>query len=352
MTIPFTIDSSKTCGIYQLTASDAEYILANHNGDNRKLSTSHVSKIKKNVSCEGWVFDGQPITFNTSGNLTEGQHRLTVISQCRDADKLFETVVVTGVDPDTFSTTQGAKPRRAVDEIQRKHRAATNESISVLADLCQRKRGAALDINNAVDNWNEWRLFIQEGTLVADSLLSCTSKFDSQQKTVRAVATFCCRYGMKEQAEILFGMLEDEIGEAAEQVFARFYHARSDFSVPQQTFDVLEALCQRYPLVAVTNGNVDIDRVGLSPYFVGYYRSGENQTRMKPHPDMLHLVCQHLDLNAESVLHIGDNEFTDVGSAHRAGCASLWFNPNGRRLKTPCLPDGEYSDLDDLLQLL
>jgi len=148
------------------------------------------------------------------------------------------------------------------------------------------------------------------------------------------------------------GMLEDEIGEAAEQVFARFYHARSDFSVPQQTFDVLRALRQRYPLVAVTNGNVDIDRVGLSPYFVGYYRSGENQTRMKPHPDMLHLVCQHLDLNAESVLHIGDNEFTDVGSAHRAGCASLWFNPNGRRLKTPCLPDGEYSDLDDLLQLL
>ena len=211
MTIPFTIDSNKTCGIYQLTASDAEYILANHNGDNRKLSTSHVSKIKKNVSCEGWVFDGQPITFNTSGNLTEGQHRLTVISQCRDGDKLFETVVVTGVDPDTFSTTQGAKPRRAVDEIQRKHRAATNESISVLSDLCQRKRGAALDINNAVDNWNEWRLFIQEGTLVADSLLSCTSKFDSQQKTVRAVATFCCRYGMKEHAEILFGMLEDEI---------------------------------------------------------------------------------------------------------------------------------------------
>lgn len=211
MTIPFTMTSEKTCGVYMLDAASAQYILDNHNNDNRKLSTSHVSKIKKNVCSEGWVFDGQPITFNSHGNLTEGQHRLTVMSQCPDANKLFETVIVTGVDPNTFSITQGAKPRRAVDEIQRKDHNATNESISVLTDLCQRKRGAALDINNAVDNWNEWRLFIQEGTLVADSLLSCTGKFDSQQKTVRAVATFCCRYGMKEQAEILFGLLEDEI---------------------------------------------------------------------------------------------------------------------------------------------
>lgn len=211
MTIPFAIKETKDCGIYKITAEDAQYILANNNSDNRKLSTSHVSKIKKNVTCEGWVFDGQPITFNTQGNLTEGQHRLTVISQCPDKDRMFEIVVVTGVDPDTFSTTQGSKPRRAVDEIQRKNTDATNEAISVLSDICQRKKGQALDINNAVDNWNEWRLFIDEGILVSDSLLNSTGKFDSQQKTVRAVATLACRFGLKDQVDILYGMLEDEI---------------------------------------------------------------------------------------------------------------------------------------------
>ena len=211
MSIPFTINETKSCGIYEINASNAQFILDYHNNDNRQLSISHASKIKKNIKSEGWVFDGQPITFNTSGNLTEGQHRLSVIAQCPDPTKLFQTVVVTGVDPDTFSTTQGAKPRRAVDEIQRKYRAATNESISVLSDLCQRKKSNNLDINNAVDSWNEWRLFIQEGTVVSDSLLNSTGKFDSQQKTVRAVATFCCRYGYQEEVEILYGMLEDEI---------------------------------------------------------------------------------------------------------------------------------------------
>jgi hypothetical protein len=207
----FTVTSDKSCGIYQINAAQAQYILDNHNDDNRKLSASHVSKIKKNVTCDGWVFDGQPLTFNSQGNLTEGQHRLTVISQCSNREKLFETVVVTGVDPNTFSTTQGAKPRRAVDEIQRKYPTVTNESISVLTDLCQRKRGTSLDINNAIANYVEWRLFIDQGILCADSLLNSTGKFDSQQKTVRAVATFCSRYGLEDEAEILFGMLEDEI---------------------------------------------------------------------------------------------------------------------------------------------
>lgn len=211
MSIPFTISDHKDCGIYSITPSDAQYILANNNNDNRKLSACHVSRIKKNVSVEGWIFDGQPITFNTQGNLTEGQHRLTVISQCQDEERLFEVVVVTGVDPDTFSTTQGSKPRRAVDEIQRKYPDSTNEAISVLSDICKRKKGRDLDINLAIDYWEEWRLFIGQGIIVSDSLLNSTGKFDSQQKTVRAIATLACRYGYQDQVEILYGMLEDEI---------------------------------------------------------------------------------------------------------------------------------------------
>ena len=148
------------------------------------------------------------------------------------------------------------------------------------------------------------------------------------------------------------GVSKDEISAAAKQVFDRFYDARSDFEVPQQTFDVLTQLRAKFPLVAATNGNVDIHRIGLSEFFVGYFRSGEQGTRMKPYPDMLNLAAQQLDVENHQILHIGDNEFTDVGAALNGGCHSLWFNPQQRRYKTACLADGEYSDLDDLKQLL
>jgi putative hydrolase of the HAD superfamily len=136
-------------------------------------------------------------------------------------------------------------------------------------------------------------------------------------------------------------------------VFHDFYQARSDFVVPQLSFDVLAKLAKRYPLVAVTNGNADINRIGLAPYFVGYYRAGEQGTRMKPYPDMINLAAQHLDLPTRNILHIGDNEGSDIQAAHNAGCASLWINPQGRTFKSGVsLPNGEFSDLDDLLQLL
>lgn len=143
------------------------------------------------------------------------------------------------------------------------------------------------------------------------------------------------------------------LDEIVEQVFDDFYDARSDFEVPKQTFEVLDKLSRVYPLVAATNGNADINRLGLAPYFVGYYRAGEQGTRMKPYPDMLHLAAQHLDIPVENILHIGDNEGSDIQAALNAGCASLWFNSDGREYKSGyCLADGEYNHLDDLLQLL
>ena len=138
-----------------------------------------------------------------------------------------------------------------------------------------------------------------------------------------------------------------------EQVYSAFYQARSDFDVPQQSFDVLSKLKQKYPLFAVTNGNADFERIGLKPYFVDYYRAGERSTRMKPHPDMLNLITLQHGIAPENILHIGDSPASDIQAAVNAGCGSLWFNPDKKSYPVGyVLPTGEYSDLDDLLHLL
>lgn len=138
----------------------------------------------------------------------------------------------------------------------------------------------------------------------------------------------------------------------AEEIYQQFYIARSDFQVPSKTFEILSELTQRFPLVAVTNGNVDIDVIGLSDYFVGYYRAGEQGCRRKPYSDMLDLAAKHLDLPPQNILHLGDNLGSDVLSARRAGCQAWWFNPEKTKYAYGSLADAEYSDLADLLHLL
>lgn len=138
-----------------------------------------------------------------------------------------------------------------------------------------------------------------------------------------------------------------------DEAFSAFYQARSNFSIEPSVFAVLKQLSSRYPLVAITNGNVDIHRLGLTPYFVSYYRAGENGLRMKPYPDMLKAACRELDIKESELLHIGDNLLTDIKGAQNTGSPHLWFNPEHVELTGKAsLPTGEYSDLEELLQLL
>ena len=147
-----------------------------------------------------------------------------------------------------------------------------------------------------------------------------------------------------------FGVTEEKL---IQQVYDSFFQARSDFTMPQQTFDVLTQLKKKYQLIAVTNGNVDIDRVGLSGYFEGYYRAGANGCRMKPYPDMLTMAMKDLTLKPEQIIHIGDSVGSDIKAAHNAGVSSLWFNPDNKSYPSGyALPTAEYSELHDLLEFI
>jgi putative hydrolase of the HAD superfamily len=130
---------------------------------------------------------------------------------------------------------------------------------------------------------------------------------------------------------------------------------RNRFEVPQQSLDVLAELGQEIPLAAITNGNVDIDRIGLTPYFQKVLKAGPDGCA-KPAPDMFTKAQQYLDLPAEHILHVGDHLVTDVQGAKQSGFAACWFNDmNKNVIKQPqsrALPDVEISCLQHLLTLL
>jgi len=141
---------------------------------------------------------------------------------------------------------------------------------------------------------------------------------------------------------------------AAEEGVHLTLNWRSQFEVPSQSLDVLEKLSECIPLVAITNGNVDLGKIGLTPYFQQVLKAGPDGLA-KPATDMFVKAQQFLKLPAENILHVGDHLITDVYGSKLAGFSACWFNDMNKNIinhsKTRTLPDIEINSLRPLLTL-
>ena len=197
--------------IHEITPEQAEYILINHNEENRRQSQSQVNNIYRSINRDKFYQDGQPITFNTNGNLTEKQHTLKAIVKFKGQDIKFKFVVVTGVEPDCFSKTHPAKNRTPKDEVLRRDPEATAAQYVILSDIVARQ-GKSLRQDNCYDHWMIWKKSIIKGQQIADEFFESTNKecFTFAQKTVGAWATFAYISGNKEEAISLLELIANE----------------------------------------------------------------------------------------------------------------------------------------------
>lgn len=134
-----------------------------------------------------------------------------------------------------------------------------------------------------------------------------------------------------------------------------FLKHRSDFSISPPVLNLLQILGQKMPLVGITNGNVDAERIGLGP-LLEFVLSPGLGVRMKPAPDMFNLAINRLDISANNLLHIGDSHSADVMGARLAGCQSVWLNPgfgaeNAEQIRGS-LPHLEISSIEELRLLI
>lgn len=145
------------------------------------------------------------------------------------------------------------------------------------------------------------------------------------------------------------------LDEAARSCFDCFYTARSTMMLDSQTLEILAELSARCPLVAITNGNVDPERIGIAPYFSRFLHASLSRPS-KPHPHMFKEAALILGLSPGQVLHVGDNLEKDVFGAISAGMQAAWYAVNRpMRLNqetTRVLPHVQLSALEDLLTLV
>jgi putative hydrolase of the HAD superfamily len=142
-----------------------------------------------------------------------------------------------------------------------------------------------------------------------------------------------------------------EAGEIAELAMSAFLQARTDIQLAPHIRPLLAQLAARFPLVAITNGNADIQQMGIGDLFQFALRAGPDG-RMKPYPDMFLAAAQRLALKPKHILHIGDHVKSDVVGALSAGCQAAWLNLTPGSLgKLKTLPQLEVHQLEELTAL-
>ena len=106
--------------------------------------------------------------------------------------------------------------------------------------------------------------------------------------------------------------------------FNVFLDARQRVTLYQEVEEVLARWKQRYRLLVVTNGNADINRIGIGRYFDASAAAHELGFA-KPDRRIFEHACGKVGIPASRVLHVGDDLELDVLGARGAGMHAAWL---------------------------
>ncbi len=152
------------------------------------------------------------------------------------------------------------------------------------------------------------------------------------------------------------GLSDKNAEHQAQAALDYFIQLRSDFNVPEQSKKLLAELGKKYPLIAISNGNVDTATLGIAHYFQHIYHAGWQADgallKQKPANDMFNMACQQLNISLSELLHVGDCGRADIQGALLAGCQAAWFSCYGVGKPVSMLPHVKITSIDQLTQLV
>jgi len=114
-----------------------------------------------------------------------------------------------------------------------------------------------------------------------------------------------------------------------EAAFDVFFAARHEVTLFEDSLPCLQQLGRQFRLGAISNGNAELERVGLSPHFE-FAINARGVGKAKPHPMIFAAAIERFDLPAHQILHVGDHPKEDVDGALDAGMQAIWLNRSGQ----------------------
>ncbi|MEM7504252.1 MAG: HAD family hydrolase [Pseudomonadota bacterium] len=110
-----------------------------------------------------------------------------------------------------------------------------------------------------------------------------------------------------------------------DDAFAVFDRARNQVELFPDVELQLTGLAKRCPIVALTNGNANLQTIGLRHLFHDVVTAADVGVA-KPAPSIFSAAVCRAGVAAAEVLHVGDDPEVDVAGAARAGLRTAWMN--------------------------
>lgn len=146
--------------------------------------------------------------------------------------------------------------------------------------------------------------------------------------------------------------LSGESESLIEPAFEAFFSARNQVTLYADCIPALNSLAKQYPLIALTNGNADLHRTGIADYFIGCI-AAKDIGSTKPKRAIFEAASAKLGVEAQHILHVGDDPWLDIQGAHDAGFQSAWINRTDAIWPDEILaPHYQFNTLLDLVNTL
>jgi putative hydrolase of the HAD superfamily len=140
--------------------------------------------------------------------------------------------------------------------------------------------------------------------------------------------------------------------ELVDDAFRVFDAARNRIEFFPDVLPALEELSSRYRVVAVTNGNANLQTIGIRHLFHDVV-TAVDAGAAKPAAPIFAEAVRRAGVTREQVLHVGDHPENDIEGARSAGLKSVWMNRKNaawpERLGRPEVIVTSMSELQELL---
>ena len=161
-------------------------------------------------------------------------------------------------------------------------------------------------------------------------------------------------HDLTEIRRVTFNLMLAECGydpDDSHVLLETFLQLRHEVEFFSDVMPALRRLSERYPLLTMTNGNADVERLGITHFFAGHI-SARTAGFLKPDPRIFELACQMLGEDPGTVLHVGDHPVDDVLGALDAGFQAAWINRHDDVWNHEHEPHAEVKNLIELVDLL
>jgi len=143
-----------------------------------------------------------------------------------------------------------------------------------------------------------------------------------------------------------------DASDIAHEAFRLWHAARNDVTPYLEVVPALDRLRARFRLATLSNGNADLERIGLAHHFEVRLHAASLGCA-KPDARSYARLAEALTLQPAQILFVGDDPHADVVGPRAAGMQTVWVNRGGDVWPgTLRAADASITDLTELEALL